>query len=158
MFAASRETTIRVLLDRFLSLPAGQVETYDDLSKLVGESVGSSFYPVRKAIALARDQHNVLICNKRTVGFFRTAGFDDRRDMLDGRRGRVRRQALTGLKEAAAAIKGSNPSNAEMAQLTRLQGAFGLSHMIAGGAAATARKISGEAFVEPSPSRDDIPA
>lgn len=100
----------------------------------------------------------MLIRNERGVGFVRSATFDDRRDMLDSRRGKVRRQALTGLKETAAAMRGSNPNNAEMMELTRYQGAFGVAHMTTGGSQAAAKKISGEAYVEPSPGRKGIPA
>lgn len=157
-FANTREGTIEALLQHFLSLPAGGVATYATLSKIAGEKVGPSFYPVRKAVELARDKHNVLIRNERGVGFARTATFDDRRDMLDSRRGKVRRQALTGLKETAAAMRSSNPNNAEMLELTRFQGAFGVAHMTTGGSQAAAKKISGEAFAEPSPGRKGIPA
>lgn len=157
-FDTSREATINTILQHFLSMSAGQTVTYAALGKLVGEKVRPSFYPVRRAIQLARDRHAVLIRNERGVGFVRTASFDDRRDMLDSRRGKVRRQALTGLKETAAAMRGSNATNAEMLELTRYQGAFGVAHMTTGGSHAAARRISGEAFVEPRPTPEDIPA
>jgi hypothetical protein len=107
---------------------------------------------------LARDKHAVLIRNERNVGFVRAGTFDERRDMLDGRRGKVRRQALTGLKETAAAMRGSNPNNAEMMELTRYQGAFGVAHMTTGGSNAAAKRIVGEVFVEPRPTQADIPS
>lgn len=157
-FATTRALTIEALLQRLLSLPAGGLVRYDELGKVVGEKIGPSFYPLRKAISLARDKHNVLIRNERGVGFVRVGTFDERRDVLDGRRGKVRRQALTGLKETAAAMRGSNPNNAEMMELTRYQGAFGVAHMTTGGSNATAKKISGESFVEPRPKPEDIPA
>lgn len=157
MFARTREATIEALLQHFLAMSAGKVATYAQLSKVAGEPVGPSFYPVRKAIQLARDKHSVLIRNERGVGFVRAGSFDERRDMLDSRRGRVRRQALTGLKETAAAMRSSNPSGPEMLELTRYQGAFGVAHMTTGGSNATAKKIAGEAFAEPSPGRKGIP-
>lgn len=158
LFIRTREATIEALLQHFLSMPAGGVASYAALSRVAGEKVGSSFYPVRRAIELARDKHSVLIRNERGVGFVRAGTFDDRRDMLDNRRGKVRRQALTGLKETSAAMRSSNPNNAEMMELTRYQGAFGVAHMTTGGSQAAAKKISGEAFVEPSPGRKGIPA
>ncbi len=158
MFIRTRQSEIDALLAHFLAMPAGGVASYLALSKIVGEKVGPSFYPVRKAIALARDKHAVLIRNERGVGFVRAATFDERRDMLDTRRGKVRRQALTGLKETAAVMRGSNPNNAEMMELTRYQGAFGVAHMTTGGSNATAKRITGEAFVEPKPRQEDIPA
>lgn len=157
IFIRTREETINALLRHFLAMPAGKVATYSDLSRVAGEKVGASFYPLRKAIVLARDRHAVLIRNERGVGFVRSGTFDERRDMLDGRRGKVRRQALTGLKETAAAMRGSNPKNAEMLELTRYQGAFGVAHMTTGGSNAVAKRISGEAFIEPLPKVDDIP-
>lgn len=157
-FATTREATIEALLQRLLSLPSGGVVTYADLSKIAGEKVGPAFYPLRKAINIARDKHAVLIRNQRGVGFARVGTFDDRRDLLDTRRGRVRRQALTGLKEVSAAIRGSNPTNAEMLDLTRYQGAFAVSHMTTGGSQAAAKKIAGELFVEPRPKPEDVPA
>lgn len=158
MFAVTRDATIQALLQHFLAMQAGSVVSYGALSKIAGEKVGPSFYPVRKAIALARDKHSVLIRNERGVGFVRAATFDDRRNMLDSRRGKVRRQALTGLKETAAAMRGSNPNSGEMMELTRYQGAFGVAHMTTGGSNAAAKRISGEAFVEPRPKPEDIPA
>lgn len=101
IFIRTREETINALLRHFLAMPAGKAVTYSDLSRIAGEKVGPSFYPLRKAIVLARDRHAVLIRNERGVGFVRSGTFDERRDMLDGRRGKVRRQALTGLKETA---------------------------------------------------------
>lgn len=157
MFIRTREATIEAVLQHLLSLRAGQTTSYDAISRACGERITASSYPVRKAIQLARDKHAVLIRNERGVGFVRVATFDDRRDMLDSRRGKVRRQALTGLKETAAAMRGSNPTNAEMLELTRYQGAFGVAHMTTGGSQATAKKISGEAYVEPRPSRGGIP-
>lgn len=156
-FQSSREATINAALQHFLSMSAGQTVSYADLSKIVGEKVDASFYPVRKAIQLARDKHAVMIRNERGVGFVRTGTFDERRDMLDSRRGKVRRQALTGLKETAAVMRGSNLSNAQMLELTRYQGAFGVAHMTTGGSQSTARKITGEAFVEPRLGRESIP-
>lgn len=158
MFITTREATISALLQHFLTMPAGKTATYAELSKIAGEKVGPSFYPVRKAIALARDKHAVLIRNERRVGFVRTGTFDERRDVLDSRRGRVRRQALTGLKETAAVMRGSNPNNQQMMELTRYQGAFGVAHMTTGGSQAAAKRITGEAFVEPQPKPEDIPA
>ena len=157
-FQRTRLDTIETLLKHFLSLPAGGVASYASLTDIAGESVGPSFYPVRRAIQLARDKHAVLIRNERGVGFVRSASFDDRRDMLDSRRGKVRRQALTGLKETAAVMRGSNPNNAEMMELTRYQGAFGVAHMTTGGSNAAAKRIVGEAFVQPKPTDADIPS
>lgn len=158
MFIRTREATIDALLQHFLAMRAGETATYAALTKVAGEKVGPSFYPVRKAINLARDKHAVLIRNERGIGFVRSATFDERRDMLDSRRGKVRRQALTGLKETAAAMRGSNPNNAEMMELTRYQGAFGVAHMTTGGSNTAAKKISGEAFEEPHPGRETIPS
>jgi len=158
MFTRTREAAIDAILQHFLRMRNGQTTTYAELSKIIGERVGASHYPVRKAIQLARDKHAVMIRNERGVGFARTATFDERRDMLDSRRGKVRRQALTGLKETAAAMRASNVSNAQMLELTRYQGAFGVAHMATGGSQSAAKKIAGELFVEPRPSRKDIPA
>lgn len=158
MFAKTRTDTIDAILNHLLALQAGQLTTYATLSKIAGEPLGPSSYPLRKAINLARDKHAVLIRNERNVGFVRAGTFDERRDMLDGRRGKVRRQALTGLKETAAAMRGSNPNNAEMLELTRYQGAFGVAHMTTGGSNAAAKRIVGEVFVEPRPTQADIPS
>lgn len=157
-FDATRAATIDAILNHFLSMPAGGIATYAALSQVAGQKIDSSSYVVRRAIIHARDKRNVMIRNERGVGFVRAGTFDERRDMLDARRGKVRRQALTGLKETAAAMRGSNPKNAEMMELTRYQGAFGVAHMTTGGSQSTAKKIMGEAYTEPRPSRSGIPA
>jgi hypothetical protein len=157
-FANTRQQTIDAILAHFMALPLGGVTTYDTLSGVAGERIGPSFYPLRRAIQLARDKHSVLIRNERGVGFVRTGTFDERRDMLDQRRGKVRRQALTGIKETAAVMRGSNPTNAEMMALVKYQGAFAVSHMTTGGSQATSKKITGTLFEEPRAKPEDIPA
>lgn len=156
-FSATRTALIDAFLHKFTTMPAGSTVTYADLSAIAGEKIGPNFYPLRRAIQVARDKHAILIRCERGVGFVRSASFDERRDMLDQRRGKVRRQALTGLKEVAAVMRGSNVSGAEMMTLTRYQGAFAVSHMNTGGSQATASKISGTLFTEPRPKPEDIP-
>jgi hypothetical protein len=157
MFAATREATVQSLLRHLLAMPAGAVATYEDLARVAGEGVDPSFHPLRKAIRLARDKHGVLLRNERGVGFARVGSFEERRNMLESRRGRVRRQALTGMKEVGASIRGQNVSQAEMLELTRYQGAFGVAHMATGGSQATAKKIVGEAFAAPPPGPHTLP-
>lgn len=157
MFAKTRQASIDAVLSYLLAMPAGAVVKYETLDNVAGERITASSYVVRKAIQLARDKHAVLIRNERNIGFARVATFDDRRSMLDSRRGKVRRQALTGLKETAAAIRGSNPNNAEMLELTRYQGAFGVAHMTTGGSNAAAKRIAGRAFNEPPLKPSQIP-